>query len=32
MAELMAKKEASPELKREAITAYQKILMKGYGQ
>lgn len=32
MMTLMQHKEATPELKREAITAYQKILMKSYGQ
>jgi hypothetical protein len=29
---IMAGKNVTPELKKEAITAYQKILMKGYGQ
>jgi len=28
----MAAKEVTPELKKEAITAYQKILMKSWGQ
>lgn len=29
---IMGNKQVTPELKKEAITAYQKILMKGYGQ
>jgi hypothetical protein len=28
---IMAAKEASPELKKEAITSYQRILMKSHG-
>ena len=32
LATIMGNKSATPELKKEAITAYQKILMKGWGQ
>lgn len=29
---IMASKAVTPELKKEAITAYQKVLMKNWGQ
>lgn len=32
LSSIMADANASPELKKEAITAYQKILMKSWGQ
>lgn len=32
LASIMQSKHSSPELKKEAITAYQKLLMNSYGQ
>jgi hypothetical protein len=32
LTQIMGDPKSSPELKKEAITAYQKILMKSWGQ